>query len=203
MITTNVTQTSDIFKTVKQNVSIMAAIERYAPIELRKSGKQLVGLCPFHREKTPSFNVNPEKNLFYCFGCNEGGDAITFVAKLFCIQNIEAARLIAMDFGLDVNQPLNPLEKEELQWQIQTRKLDQALETWANESSISLAHFRRCCFYALASSRDYFDHPEFLSSLQYTDHLLDILQFGSQEDKKNLLELHIQGRLGLSGRWIA
>lgn len=50
-------------------------------VKLDQRGKKYVGRCPFHDEKTPSFQVNPEKGLFYCFGCGIGGDVFTFVMK--------------------------------------------------------------------------------------------------------------------------
>ena len=59
--------------------SIVDVVEGYT--KLRRSGRELVGLCPFHTETHPSFSVNPEKGLFYCHGCHEGGDVIAFVMK--------------------------------------------------------------------------------------------------------------------------
>ncbi|HAZ61995.1 MAG TPA: DNA primase, partial [Armatimonadetes bacterium] len=51
-------------------------------VSLRRRGRNLVGLCPFHSEKTPSFNLYPETGSFYCFGCGAGGDVITFVRRI-------------------------------------------------------------------------------------------------------------------------
>ena len=51
-------------------------------ITLKRNGTDFVGLCPFHREKTPSFHISSDKQLFYCFGCNSGGNIIDFVAKI-------------------------------------------------------------------------------------------------------------------------
>ena len=59
--------------------NIVDVISSYT--SLRKSGKEYVGLCPFHTEKTPSFSVNSEKGVFHCFGCGEGGDVIRFIEK--------------------------------------------------------------------------------------------------------------------------
>ena len=61
-----------------------------------------MGLCPFHNEKTPSFSVKKEDNIFKCFGCGESGDAITFVAKLKGIEPIEAAREIAEKYHIEI-----------------------------------------------------------------------------------------------------
>ena len=52
-------------------------------VNLKHSGRSMVGLCPFHSEKTPSFHIFPENGSFYCFGCGVGGDVITFVAETF------------------------------------------------------------------------------------------------------------------------
>ena len=60
--------------------SIVEVISRY--VDLRRSGRELSGLCPFHAEKTPSFTVNEEKSVWYCFSCAEGGDLITFIQKI-------------------------------------------------------------------------------------------------------------------------
>ena len=65
---------------VKQAHDLRAVIESYG-VTLKKKGSNYVGLCPFHKEKVPSFTVNPKTNLYHCFGCNAGGDVIGFVSK--------------------------------------------------------------------------------------------------------------------------
>ena len=77
---------------------IEAVVSSY--VRLKRTGQNLVGLCPFHGEKTPSFTVFPSTASFYCFGCGATGDAIDFVARLFQISNKDAAEKIAADFGL-------------------------------------------------------------------------------------------------------
>ncbi len=64
---------------VKHASDIVQIISEY--ITLKQRGKSFVGLCPFHAEKSPSFTVDPEKKLFYCFGCGEGGTVFTFIMK--------------------------------------------------------------------------------------------------------------------------
>ena len=71
-------------------------------VNLRRSGRNLVGLCPFHHEKTPSFNVYPDNGSFYCFGCGTGGDVITFVRKIENLDYMEAVRFLAQRAGLQV-----------------------------------------------------------------------------------------------------
>lgn len=92
--------TNDIFETVKNNVKIAEVVEDYG-VQLNYQGQ---GLCPFHKEKTPSFSVKREDNIFKCFGCGESGDAITFVAKLKGIEPIEAARELAEKYHIAIEE---------------------------------------------------------------------------------------------------
>lgn len=71
-------------------------------VSLRRRGRNLVGLCPFHSEKTPSFNLYPETGSFYCFGCGAGGDVITFVRRIENLDYMEAIRFLAQRAGLQV-----------------------------------------------------------------------------------------------------
>ena len=66
-----------------------------ARTQLRRSGARYTGLCPFHDEKTPSFSVNPQDKLFYCFGCGKGGDLITFVRETEQLDFAEAVEWLA------------------------------------------------------------------------------------------------------------
>ncbi|MBI5232774.1 MAG: DNA primase [Deltaproteobacteria bacterium] len=69
---------------------------------LKKSGRNHIGLCPFHSEKTPSFTVNDQRQMFYCFGCNTGGSAITFVMKKEGLGFLEAVRVLARRLGINI-----------------------------------------------------------------------------------------------------
>jgi DNA primase catalytic core len=74
---------------VKQSHDLKAVVEAYG-VPLKKKGANYVGLCPFHKEKTPSFTVNPKTSLYHCFGCDAGGDVIGFVCKMDNISFREA-----------------------------------------------------------------------------------------------------------------
>jgi DNA primase len=65
---------------IKSRVDIVELASEY--LTLKKAGRNFIGLCPFHQEKTPSFTVNRDKQIFYCFGCGEGGNVITFLMKI-------------------------------------------------------------------------------------------------------------------------
>ncbi len=69
-------------------------------VNLKRRGKTLMGLCPFHNEKTPSFTVYPESNSFYCFGCGAGGDVVTFVRRIENLDYIEAVKAVAQMAGV-------------------------------------------------------------------------------------------------------
>ena len=64
-------------------------------VTLKRTGRDYVGLCPFHNEKTPSFHVHPDKEYFYCFGCQAGGDVITFIMRYQNLDYMETMRLLA------------------------------------------------------------------------------------------------------------
>ncbi len=71
-------------------------------VNLKRSGHDAVGLCPFHSEKTPSFHVYNDTQSFYCFGCGAGGDVITFIKRIENLEYIEAVKLLAQRGGLDI-----------------------------------------------------------------------------------------------------
>lgn len=83
---------------IKSQIDIVSVISDY--IELKQSGSNFIGLCPFHNEKTPSFTVSNEKGIFHCFGCGEGGDAITFIMKKNGLSYPEAIRFLADKLGI-------------------------------------------------------------------------------------------------------
>jgi DNA primase len=78
---------------LREKADIVQIISDYVP--LKKRGKNFLGLCPFHSEKTASFTVSPEKNLFHCFGCHEGGNLFSFVMRMENVEFAEACEIIA------------------------------------------------------------------------------------------------------------
>jgi DNA primase len=73
-------------------------------VELKKAGTNLVGLCPFHREKTPSFTVSPDKQIFHCFGCSFGGDVFHFIMRIENVDFVEAVSILAKRAGVALPQ---------------------------------------------------------------------------------------------------
>jgi DNA primase len=94
-----------VVREIHARVEIGNLIGTYVP--LRKRGNDLVGLCPFHSEKTPSFHVHPDRGFFKCFGCGTGGDVITFVQKVEGVGFGEAVRILANKAGIAL-EPEDP-----------------------------------------------------------------------------------------------
>ncbi len=83
---------------LQDKIDIDSVISSY--VNLKRRGKTLVGLCPFHNEKTPSFTVYPDTRSFYCFGCGAGGDVISFVRRIDNLDYIEAVKAVAQMAGM-------------------------------------------------------------------------------------------------------
>ncbi|KAA0259428.1 DNA primase [Deferribacter autotrophicus] len=86
--------------TILEQANILDLISEY--VELKKTGKNYRGLCPFHSEKTPSFYVSEEKGVFHCFGCGASGNAISFVMKYHGYDFIDAVKFLAEKYGINI-----------------------------------------------------------------------------------------------------
>jgi DNA primase len=89
---------TDFANKLLARVDIVEVVSEYVP--LKRAGQNYRGLCPFHREKTPSFNVSPTKQIFHCFGCGVGGNAIRFIMKIEHLEWLDALKLLAQKHGL-------------------------------------------------------------------------------------------------------
>ena len=95
---------------IKKRVDIVELISEY--VTLKKAGRNYLGLCPFHKEKTPSFTVSRDKEMFHCFGCGEGGHVFTFLMKMSNMTFPEAARHLAKKAGIVIpDRVMNAQEK--------------------------------------------------------------------------------------------
>ena len=98
---------------IKRRINIVDLVSGF--VILKQAGRSFIGLCPFHKEKTPSFTVSPDKQIFYCFGCGEGGNALAFVMKINGLTFPEAIRYLAKKTGVALpDRPLSRQEKEQL-----------------------------------------------------------------------------------------
>lgn len=96
---------------IKSRVDIVELASEY--LTLKKAGRNFVGLCPFHQEKTPSFTLNREKQIFYCFGCGQGGNVITFLMKIAGKSFPEAIKDLAQKAGIVLPPRITSKESRE------------------------------------------------------------------------------------------
>lgn len=97
---------------IRDRADIVEVISSY--LDLKRVGGNFHGLCPFHAEKTPSFNVNPNRQFFHCFGCGAGGDVFSFLMKMEGLTFVQAARELGRRFGIEVEERLpSPAEEEQ------------------------------------------------------------------------------------------
>lgn len=101
----------DIIDNVRESNDIVDIISEY--VALKKRGKNYVGLCPFHSEKTPSFTVNQDKQMYYCFGCGEGGNVISFIMRYRHMEFVEAVKMLAEKANISIPETGTGADNEE------------------------------------------------------------------------------------------
>ncbi|MBE3091778.1 MAG: DNA primase [Candidatus Atribacteria bacterium] len=124
---------SDLLEEIRNRCDIVDIISEY--VHLKPAGKGFKGLCPFHGEKTPSFMVSPEKQLFHCFGCGEGGNVFNFLMKYEKFSFFEAVEMLAKKSG--VSLPVDE-EKENLLY----RKKERLYKL----NNLAANYYRECLF---------------------------------------------------------
>lgn len=140
----------ELIREIKEKNDIVAVISEYTT--LKRVGRNLTGLCPLHSEKTPSFNVNPAKQFFYCFGCGKGGDVISFIMKVENVDFITAAQRLARRAGIEWPEA-QPLSKE-----------DHQKEQLYKINKLAAAFFHHCLIKTEsgATARQYLDRRKIL-----------------------------------------
>ena len=102
---------------IKDRLSIEDLVSQY--VQLKKVGRSLKGLCPFHSEKSPSFIVSPDKGIAYCFGCNKGGDIFKFMQEIEGVEFADALKILAEKTGVKLeNQAMRPKISTDLKEQL-------------------------------------------------------------------------------------
>ena len=109
----------DTIDQVKQRADIVDIVSEH--VVLRKQGKDFVGLCPFHDDKSPSFSVSPSKQFYYCFSCGAGGNSIKFLMELGKNSFSDVVLDLARRYQVPV-QTLEPEQRQELQRQLSVRE---------------------------------------------------------------------------------
>lgn len=106
----------DVVSQIKDRLDILDVVSK--DVILKKSGGSYWGLCPFHKEKTPSFSVNPSKGIYKCFGCGEGGDALSYLLKIRGITFKELIKELASDFGLELPNTFSSVKNKDIKEQM-------------------------------------------------------------------------------------
>ncbi len=123
----------DKISEIKNAVDLIEVVSEV--VLLKKSGRNFLGLCPFHAEKTPSFTVNPEKQIFHCFGCGTGGNVFSFLMKHEGLSFPEAVRMLAGRYGIQIPaQKMTPEQK---------RRIDEK-ESILEINRQAMAFYQRC-----------------------------------------------------------
>ncbi len=122
-------------------VDVVDVVGRY--VQLKKGGANLMGLCPFHGEKSPSFSVSPSKQFYHCFGCGANGNAIGFLMEHAGMSFIEAVKDLAQQAGMQVPEDeASPQDRERAAQQRQkqatlTDVLEKAAQAYAKQLKVS------------------------------------------------------------------
>lgn len=168
---------SQFIDSLRQNIQISAIIRNSRkPVTLHQKGRYLVGLCPFHSEKTPSFTVSDERQSYHCFGCGAHGDAISFLVEQENLSFTEAVEQLAKIAGIPLPKPDKQFVKQEEEREVLRRLLDIARE-W----------FHKQLFTAGAKeSRDY------LQQRGINQAAIERFQLGYAPSQRTLLSEYLQ-----------
>ncbi len=109
----------DVLRNVLEAANIRQVVGEFVP--LKKSGRNWIGLCPFHPDKDPSFSVSEEKQIFHCFGCGEGGDVFKFLMKMQGMSFVEAVKALANRYGIII--PERPRSSQDQKRHMETEEL--------------------------------------------------------------------------------
>ncbi|MBF0275282.1 MAG: DNA primase [Nitrospinae bacterium] len=120
----------NVISDVKERADIVDTVSRY--VRLKKSGNNFTGLCPFHSEKTPSFSVNPGKNIFHCFGCGESGDIFSFLMKIENISFYQSLKNVAKEVGYELPEAKGFDKKEKEKSDSEYDALEKAAKIFHN-----------------------------------------------------------------------
>ena len=167
----------DIFKEVKERADILKVCDLLG-IKLDRSH---MCLCPFHKEKSPSFSVSPSKQIYKCFGCDKGGDSISLVSSILNISPLDAAKFLNNNLGLGLNISNNKQYNfNYVNTYEQKKKAREKYEQWKNET------FQSLCDYLHKLENDYISADKELNFIEKADEYFDnekIIKYFNEADK--------------------
>ena len=122
----------EIIEEVRQSNDIVDIISQY--VHLKRSGRNFFGLCPFHNEKSPSFSVSPDKQIFHCFGCGVGGNVFTFLSKIEGINFVEAVQTLAERANIQLPTFENNIDAAKEELKAKVYKVNEFTATYYHEN---------------------------------------------------------------------
>ncbi|MDO9307922.1 MAG: DNA primase [Deltaproteobacteria bacterium] len=161
---------------VAERLSIVEVVSEY--VQLRRSGGNFLGLCPFHGEKTPSFNVNPAREIFHCFGCGAGGNAFSFVMKMEGVSFPEAVKLLARKAGVEI---------EERQLTQAEKKAQDERQQFQNINELAAGYYRSI----LKNGQDGDPARQYLLQRAVGDEISEAYRLGFASDRRDGLVKHL------------
>jgi DNA primase len=167
----------DAVSEIKSRLDVVDVVSEH--IALKKSGRNYWGCCPFHKEKTPSFSVNPDKGIFKCFGCGEGGDAISFLQKVNNKSFYEVVVDLSQKFGIQLQTGSFSPEKAELKTQI--LEINKETVKFYNE--------------LLLNSPDALKARNYLFKRNITEEVIEKFQIGFSLNSYDSLINHFNGKI--------
>lgn len=122
----------EILDEIRSRNDIVSTISQY--MTLKRKGRNYFGLCPFHNEKSPSFSVSPDKQIFHCFGCGVGGDVINFVKKIENIGFLDSVSLLAEKSGIQLPNDISKAEEENIKLKNRVYKINELAAKFYHEN---------------------------------------------------------------------
>lgn len=178
----------DKVREVAERLSIVEVVSEY--VQLRRSGSNFQGLCPFHSEKTPSFNVNPAREIFHCFGCGAGGNAFSFVMRMEGLSFPEAVKFLARKAGVEIEErQLTPAERKTLDEKQQFQAINE----------LAANYYRS----VLKNGQDGESARQYLSRRAVSNEIAETYRLGFAPDRSDGLARHLRNNgadLDLAGR---
>ncbi|WP_088035760.1 DNA primase [Evansella clarkii] len=165
---------------IRKSVDIVDIISEY--VQLKKQGRNLTGLCPFHGEKTPSFSVSPDKQLYHCFGCGAGGNVFSFLMETDGLSFSESVAKIARRVNISVP------EAEEAAGN--SGKKDETLQPWIEGHTLAAKLYH----HILTATDEGRDAREYLRKRGFTREAIDTFQIGYAPDSWDLLTNFLEKR---------
>ncbi|QWR77738.1 DNA primase [Candidatus Magnetomonas plexicatena] len=165
---------------VKSRLDIVDVISKY--VNLKRSGANFKGLCPFHNEKTSSFTVSPVRQVFHCFGCGAGGDIFTFVMKEEGLAYLDAVKQLAEQAGIKIDTNFYP----------------QGMGTEGRQEYLNIHAEARDFFQTIFKKSE--KAVSYLKARGLTDESLDMFSIGFAPDSKDILYKHLRSLGHLDGK---